>query len=371
MEPLADLGRVPVHSGVTFDSRQEALASPAAPMELAACQACCHVYNIAFDPALVDYDTDYDNSLHHSRTFQAYTDELTARLAREYHLGGKHIVELGCGKGHFLVDLCRAADARGTGYDRSYAGETSDERVEFVRDYLPFDELPEFDFFVSRHVLEHLAEPIAYLLDLRRACGTRPVCGYVEVPDAIYDFERSPWNCHYPHVSYFSATSLSRLAIRAGFGVRRLVRSFEGQYLALEVSVNLPTPNEASFTGMGLQREREILSAFREDYPEMTRGWRDRLRRTGYGTCALWGAGAKGLGFLNATDPGTALAAVVDMNPAKAGQFLPQTGHRIISPDELPPLDVDTVVITNPAYRREIQATLLGLGVEAEILSAH
>jgi SAM-dependent methyltransferase len=371
MEPLADLGRVPVFSGVTFEDLGEALRSPAARMELLSCLTCCHVYNIAFQPELLDYDVDYDNTLHHSRTFQAYSDGLVQRLAHDYDLRGRQIVELGCGKGHFLVDLCRTTGAYGTGYDRSYAGEVTDPNVSFVRDYLSWDYPGDFDFFVSRHVVEHLVEPMDFLSGLRRACSRRKVSGYIEVPDAIYDFERSPWNCHYPHVSYFSATSLARSAIRAGFGLVRLVRSFEGQYLALEIGVNVPTPDEISFTGMGLHREREILAEFRENYAGMVQGWKDRLQERGYDKCVVWGAGAKGLGFLNAVDPERQLAAVVDLNPAKSGHFLPVTGHRIIGPDELRSQAVSTVIITNPAYRREIAATLIELGVHAEVLSAH
>ncbi len=371
MVPLVDVGRVPVLSGVTFADRRDALASPAARMRLLSCPACCHVYNVAFDPSRLDYDVNYDNSLHHSRTFQAYSDALADRLAREYHLRGKHVVELGCGKGHFLVDLCRIAGARGTGYDRSYAGEVSDPAVVFVQDNLSWDEPHDFDFVVSRHVVEHLVGPMDFLAGLRRACGTREVSGYIEVPDAIYDFERSPWNLHYPHVSYFSATSLARFAVRGGFGVLHLARSFEGQYLSLEIGVNVPTPDQVSFAGMGLHREREILAAFRENYPGMVQGWRDRLGAIGYDKCVVWGGGAKGLGFLNAVDPEHQIAAVVDLNPAKSGEYLPVTGHRIVGPDELRSLAVSTVVITNPTYRREIEASLVDLGVHAEVVCAH
>ncbi len=329
------------------------------------------MYNVAFDLALIDYNVDYDNSLHHSSIFQAYAGELVRRLASEYDLKGRHIVEVGCGKGHFLVDLCRVTGASGTGYDRSYAGEVTDSRVNFIRDYLPFDHPGDFDFFVARHVVEHLQDPHEFLSGLRRCCGTQPVRGYVEVPDAIYDFDRSPWNVHYPHVSYFSATSLGRLAIRAGFGILRLIRSFEGQYLAMELGVNVPTPDQDSFVGMGLRREREILVAFKERYPQMVQSWKDRLEVIGLDTCVVWGAGAKGLGFLNAVDPDRRIAGVVDLNPAKAGQFLPVTGHRVIGPAELASMGIKTVVITNPAYRREIESSLSELGVEADVISAH
>lgn len=371
LRPLADLGRVPVHSGVTYPTEEEALRSPVGRLELAHCPACALVYNTAFDPALIDYDVDYDNALHYSPTFQAFSDKLVGELVRRCDLRGRHVVELGCGKGHFLVDLCRAADAHGTGYDRSYAGEVTDPRVEFVRDYLPWDKPGDFDFFVSRHVLEHLAEPCDFLTGLRRVCGSGAVRGYLEVPDAIYDFDRSPWNCHYPHASYFSATSLARLAARSGFAILRLVRSFEGQYLALDLGVNVPTPDEIPVAGMGLRREREILTAFGTYHQQMVEAWQNRLETIGYAKTVLWGAGAKGLGFLNAVDPGRRLGAVVDLNPAKTDHFLPVTGHRIIGIEQLRSMEVSTVVITNPAYKQEIQAAVRELGLGAEILSAH
>jgi hypothetical protein len=371
MGPLADLGTVPVLSGVTFADRKEALASPSGRMELVSCPDCGLAYNIAFDPTLIDYDTTYDNSLHHSSTFQSYVHSLAVRLAGEYPLSGAEIVELGCGKGHFLVELCRVAGAHGTGYDPSYDGEVSDPSVSFVREFMRWDEGRAFDFFALRHVVEHLADPLEFLSGLRQACGSRRVCGYVEVPDAVYDFERSQWNCHYPHVSYFSATALARLAIRAGFGLLRLVRSFEGQYLGLELGVNTPTPDQIEYGGMGVHREREILAWFRTEHEAIVRDWRERLDRMGYQHCVVWGAGAKGLGFVNAVDPQGRLGAVVDLNPNKQGQYLPVTGHRIASPEELNPKEIAAVVITNPAYQQEVERALGTLGIAAPVLVAH
>jgi hypothetical protein len=371
MKFLGDLGQVPVHSGVTYATREEAISSPSAPMTLVYCPACSMAYNNAFDASLIDYDVNYDNSLHYSSTFQAYAAALAARLARAYRLDGRRIVELGSGKGHFLVDLCTAANATGTGFDPSYDEEVTHPQVRFVRELMPWDTPPEFDFFVTRHVLEHLADPFDFLTQLRRVCGKQAISGYIEVPDAIYDFERSPWNCLYPHASYFSATALARLAIRAGFGVIQLVRSFEGQYLGLELGVNVATPDEVPFHGMGLHREREILADFQASYANIVSAWRERLQRLGYKRCALWGAGAKGLGFLDAVDPDGQLGAVVDLNIAKHGRYLPVTGHEILNPAELSGRDVAAVVITNPAYESEIAQSLTAIGVHADVLAAH
>lgn len=371
MRPFADLGLAPVYSGVTYEQRSEATASPAGRLRLWYCPECCHVYNVAFDPDAIAYDADYDNSLDCSHTFTSYADGLAHELASAYSLEGKEVVELGCGKGVFLTQLCRAANCHGTGYDRSYDGSQSDPHVRFVDDYMPWHGAQEFDFFVSRHVVEHLEDPYDFLSGLRRACGSRRVYGYIEVPDAIYDFERSPWNCHYPHVSYFSATSLARLALRAGFVLQRAVRRFDGQYLGFELGAAVDIPDRPVFGGAGLDREHQVLAEFQHKAGSTIEGWRARLQATGFEHCALWGAGAKGLAFLNAVDPEGRMGAVVDLNPGKWGRYLPVTGHRVISPDELATRPVDTVLITNPSYQDEIERDVAALGMRASVVCAH
>jgi hypothetical protein len=370
MKPLVTIPRTPVLCGVTWEDEHAARDSAAGDMSLHACPACAHVYNAAYDPALLEYDEEYDNSLYHSGTYRAYADHLIDHLARSYGLRGKSVVEVGSGKGDFIVELCRQAECVGIGYDRSYDGRFEDERVTFVRDYLRWDDAPKFDFFVSRHVVEHLVDPYEFLRGLRTASNGRPVQGYIEVPDAISDFERSGWDCIYPHVSYFSATSLERLAVRAGFAVLRLVRNFQGQFLGLEIGANTPTPEVPPTRGMGLRREREILAEFAERYPRVVAGWKARLDEIGPERCVLWGAGAKGVSFLNAVDPDARMGAVVDLNPNKWGRYLPVTGHRVEAPSALTGTDVGLVVITNPAYSAEITDELAGMDLHPSIEAA-
>ena len=149
------------------------------------------------------------------------------------------------------------------------------------------------------------------------------------------------------------------------------MRSFEGQYLAVELGVNVPTPDHITFTGMGQRRERAILADFRQGYPKMVDAWRTELEAIGPERSVLWGAGAKGLSFLNAVDEDRRIAAVVDVNPAKWNRFLPVTGHEVIGPDELRTKDIEHVVITNPAYRAEIERALAEIGIDARVHSAH
>ncbi len=93
--------------------------------------------------------------------------------------------------------------------------------------------------------------------------------------------------------------------------------------------------------------------------------WNARLGSGLEGDVALWGAGAKGVAFLNLLDDSMAIDHVVDVNPRKAGRHVPGTGHRIDTPDSLRGHDVRSVLIMNPAYEREISNELDRLGVDA------
>jgi hypothetical protein len=373
---FVDLGPVPALCGVTWPDAAAAAASPAGPMRLEHCPACAHVVNVAFRPELIEYDGAYDNNLHHSPTFRGYASDLAERLGRDHHLAGRWALELGCGKGDFLLELCKVAGCRGTGYDASYEGPTAMGDVEFVRGFLPLDGTHPADlrpdFLITRHVLEHLEDPYGFLAGLRRLVGDREVRGYFEVPNASYDFATAGWDCIYPHVSYFNAESLRRMVTRAGFDVLRVDTSFSDVFLYVEVAANLaaaapPAPDVAVVEG-----QLGHLATFGRRYADTVARWRSTVAQLAAegANPVLWGAGARGVAFLSAADPGRALAGVVDVNPHKWGRYLPVTAHRVSSPREAAALRPRVVIITNPAYQGEIGRQLAELGLDARVVTA-
>ncbi|MPZ26527.1 MAG: methyltransferase domain-containing protein [Micromonosporaceae bacterium] len=376
--PCADLGAVPALCGVTWAERAEAVASPAGPIRLEYCPACAHVVNVAFRPELLAYDGSYDNSLHHSPTFRAYASDLAKRLSGDYRLAGRSVLELGCGKGDFLRELCQVAGCHGTGYDASYQGpEGTDGAVSFVPGFLPLDgsHPPELrpDFLVTRHVLEHLTDPYEFLVGLRALAGERETHGYFEVPNASYDFATGGWDCIYPHVCYFNAESLRAMVSRAGFEVLRIDTAFSDIFLSVEVVANRASPGPTAEPELQVAADqRGRVASFGERHPQTVARWRMRIGALAAGGAnpVLWGAGARGVAFLSAADPDRALAGVVDVNPHKRGRYLPVTGHRVTGPEGVAALDTRAVILTNPAYRTEIGAALAEAGVEAELLVA-
>ena len=80
----------------------------------------------------------------------------------------------------------------------------------------------------------------------------------------------------------------------------------------------------------------------------------------------LWGATSKTVSFVGAT--GATPAAVVDINAAKQGTFLPGSGLPVVAPERLSELDPDLVIAMNPIYLDEIRRDLARLGVEGELI---
>lgn len=368
--PVADLARVgplPVLCGSLWDSRAAAAATPTAELGLRGCERCGHVWNAAFDPALVGYDAQYDNALDFSPTFTAYAEALAGRLVADHDLHRGQVVEIGSGKGEFLRLLARLGGGRGVGYDPTYVGPERDGDLTFVRTFFTAETTPEqVDLVCCRHVLEHVEDPYGFLRDIRAALRGRLVPLYVEVPNAAFNFaESGPWDLIYPHVAYFNEVSLRLLLERAGFRVVRLEPCFADQFLGADV---VPSSGPAT-NGIGGGRQAAALRFALDRQLAETDVWRTRLEGLlDAGPVALWGAGSKGVTFLSLVDPGQAIGTVVDANPRKWGRFLPASGHEVVAPAEVAERAVVTVLVMNPVYADEIRRDLAAMGSSAEVL---
>ncbi len=373
--PFADLGTIPVLCGVHWASRDDAIGSPVGEMRLAYCPSCAYVRNVAFDPAVMIYDTTMDTNLHHSPAFQAFSAELVASLAARHRLAGKRVLDVGCGQGEFLRELCHEAGCTGVGYDAMYAGPAGRDPsgAEFHQGYAPRGAaLPEYDMVTSRHWFEHIADPYEFLVDLRERAGGREVHGYFEVPDAGYDLATAGWEVIYPHVSYFDEYALCQIFTRAGWRIEASGTLFSGMFRFVEVSANGGAGASFEPAVAGRDRQLAAIEGFAERHHAERRRWQDTITRLVAEDArpVLWGAGSRGVQFLTFADPDCRLAAVVDVNPRKWGRYLPVSGHRVDPPAGLAELKPRAVVITNPAYRTEIAKALAELGVDAEILEA-
>src|SRR5215472_8669510 len=90
--------------------------------------------------------------------------------------------------------------------------------------------------------------------------------------------------------------------------------------------------------------------------------WAASGRRT-----VLWGSGSKAVAFLTTLGIHDEIEYVVDVNPYRAGKFLPCTGQSIVAPAFLRDYRPDNVIIMNPIYLREVEHELARQRCEPQV----
>jgi SAM-dependent methyltransferase len=350
---------VPVHQNLIMRSAAEARAIARGDLEMAVCERCGFAFNRAFDASLLAYGDDYDNTQTHSPSFKSYTDGLVQRLL-DRGVRDARVVEVGCGKGHFITTLLESApDAVGWGFDPSYLGpdETLDGRLQFRREFYGPGSL-RADVVVCRHVIEHVADPMALLGDVRAALAPDARV-FFETPDLDWILEHVVvWDLFYEHCSLFTAGSLRTAFERAGFEDVEITTVFGGQYLWAEARVSSqPQPGV-----LRAGNTPELAHRFAREEARLV----EQLTRSLAGPkTAIWGAGAKGVTLANLADPACTLVdCIVDLNPHKQGHFMPGTGHAIVAPADLRERGVERAILMNPNYRDENRRLLAELGLD-------
>lgn len=371
------LAEQPVLIGVLWPDAEAARSCRKGDIELAFCPDCGFIWNTVFDPDRIEYDQQYDNSLHFSPTFQRYSQTLVDRLVNTYGLHDKTVVDIGCGKGDFLAMLCEAGNNTGYGFDPSYEGERvsspAADRITWSNDYYSEEHARiQADLLASRFVYEHIPAPHDFLRMIRRSITdpARTVI-YFEVPDAdLIVRQGSVWDVIYEHCSYFSVESLTRSFAACGFDVLRVEETYDRQFLTIEARAAGGEPGDPGTDTGDLAKLAADVDAFGAAQAAKMTEWRDRLAQwRAQGTkAAAWGAGAKAVGFLNMLGDRDAITRVVDINPHKQGKHLAGTGQRIVAPQDLAADPPDVVVLMNPIYRDEISAQLAEFGLTPELI---
>ncbi len=379
MQTFIDIKECPVFCNILCESRQQALEATKGDIQLSYCSDCGMIYNTAFNPELMNYTGEYENSLHFSSHFQEFANKLANRLVEKYKLNNKDIIEIGCGQGDFLSLLQEKGNNRCFGFDPSYRGDAD----QVVLDNKAIQIIPEAynenytrqaaDFIYSRHVLEHIDTPAAFLSSIRKTIDDRlNIAVYFEVPNALYTLkDLGIWDIIYEHCSYFTPTSISNLFKLNQFDVNCVTQEYGGQFLSIEC---MPSKERKSQIDYSEDKTlSKLVTEFSLAYASKVSEWQHRIKeyKSNNKKVVLWGAGSKGVTFLNIMNiPEDVCSCIVDLNPRKHGKYVVGTGQKIISPEELPEISPDVVVIMNPLYNEEISKSIEALGLSVDIVNA-
>ena len=376
-EVFFEMLSLPIFCNVLWSEQQVARDCDRGDIRLSFCRHCGFIGNRDFDPSLLTYAESYENSLDFSPRFQAYARNLATKLISDYDLHRKKIIEIGCGKGDFLVSLCEMGNNYGVGFDPTYVPlpehKKLSDRVQFIQDFYS-EKYSEYqsDFIVCRHTLEHVQYPPALLNSLRHVIGDRVNTSvFFEVPNGLDTFRHMAiWDIIYEHCCYFTPVSLIYAFAQSGFQIDRLSQEFQGQFLCLEAVPRNQKDNPLADLTREVAQLADDIDAFKINFQNKIQAWQEKLNQTiDEGRRAVvWGAGSKGVTFLNLLKTRDHIEYVVDINPRKQGMYVAGTGQKIIAPEELVAHCPDDVFIMNSIYKDEIQQNLANLGLQPELM---
>jgi SAM-dependent methyltransferase len=368
---------IPVNSCLLLDDADDARAFPRGDLVLAFCRTCGFIFNTAFDIEQSEYSSRYEETQGFSSRFRDFAQSLAEQWVTRHQLNDKSVLEIGCGKGEFLVDMIKAGAGSGIGIDPSFRADRMDdamgERIEWIADFYGenYSHLIA-DAIVCRHTLEHIAPVGDFVGMIKRTIRNPETVVLFELPDVARVLEEVAfWDIYYEHCSYFSLGSMARLFRRSGFDITDLATEFDDQYLLLDC-----VPG----TGSGpLHRGEDDLARleagvdhFEREYPRSIARMRSDLRDAADSgrKAVIWGAGSKGVSYLTTLGLQDEIGYAVDINPFKQGMFMAGTGQEVVGPDFLRDYDPDLVVAMNSIYLDEIRAELDRVGVDAELVGA-
>ena len=363
---------VPVHQNLLCSSKESALNVSRGTLSLLLCMDCGFVFNQLFNADLLSYGERYDNTQTCSPMFLNYIESSINYLVHGQKITNKTIIEVGCGNGSFLKVLCESGNNKGIGFDPSYSGPDSllDGNVSFNRNYFDsrFASICA-DVIICRHVIEHVPDPVVFLKNIKQTLkNSQDATIYFETPCLEWILNNNVfWDFFYEHCSYFTQHSLSNTFKIAGFKIVDTSNIFNGQYLWTEAKIS------SNYIHKNINTQESIYlltEKYCKNEQKLIQHWHKHLKQLSSSEkIAVWGAGAKGVTFLNLVDPNNELIdCIVDLNPNKQGKYIPGTAHSIISFKELPKRGIHTAIVINPNYNHENQLLLEEAGIKVTFI---
>ncbi len=373
------------HVSVEFlDRQRQPLATIAWPATAAAAQAmdelplafvrcvnCGHVYNREFDYANVPYSEKpnlmFNTGIVWTKHLSHVCDLLLGYLPDE-----PQVVEIGCGEGHLLRAMAqRSKNGRFIGFDPNTLTNTEGRFEARAELFVPSVHVAELrpDVIVSRHVLEHLVNPLGFLQSIAFAARWANVETrvFIEVPcvDRALESGRVV-DFYYEHNSHFTTESFTRMLHETSNSVEMLLHSYNREVISGLVRVGA-RPSAVDHARESLDFRNRARRSQTDVSTQL-----DKLAASGK-RVAVWGGTGKSAAFMNFYGAdATRFPLVVDSDPDKAGTFVPGQGQEIQFRDVLRDAPVDVIIIPTQWRARDIAIEIKEAGISyQQILIEH
>ena len=366
---------VPTNSCILFETPEEAINCQPGQVALHFCGDCGFIFNAGFDQSLTAYSDRYEETQGFSPTFSRFHRNLAAELIERHGLKGRQVMEIGCGKGEFLVLLSQLGENTGIGVDPSAIPERLDgvegaERVTLIPEYFePRHCSDEPDFLCCKMTLEHIPQTASFIETIRAGLTeSHGTTVFFQIPETerilkLCSFE----DIYHEHCSYFTESSLRRLFESCGFKVTRTAVEYDDQYLTIEAVPSSPQAQPSD--DPALAELAELVRTFPERVARHQENWREIVReaKAQGQPVVLWGSGSKAVSFLTSLGFSDEIDFVTDINPNRHNHYMPGTGQLIVPPAELAKIKPGLVIVMNRIYEDEITSDLKEMGVSCKV----
>jgi len=307
-----------------------------------------------------DYYDEFPMTWSHSSQMKVYRTAQVKTLVKRFNLKNKRLIEIGCGDGDYL-EILNKAGVKGVGIEPSLLMRkiALAKGIKVYPGYVgQSKKMPggPYDAFVTRQVLEHIADMHGFLQSIRASLKVGSI-GLVEVPNTHKDLAYHRFYNFYPdHLGFFTMRTLSFLLERNGFTVLNVGTGMDDEFLEAHVRLD-PVPNLAPLQKtvqvLGKNIQSVILKAKKENKK-----------------IAVWGAGYKG-NMLLAVAKVKQVEYVVDSDPSKHGLYTPVSHLPVVSPAYLHEHPVDIMVVTTMTYVKEVVGQIKQSGFKGKILTLY
>jgi len=369
--PFLDSAPQPLATVAWPKSEAEARAMPRLPLEFVRCVDCGHVFNAAFDYANVPYSEKPNLMFNRGGGWSAHLQRVRDLLLDSLPENAT-VVEIGCGEGHLLWAMAERMPAgRFIGFD-PHAAVNTDGRFEARAElFSPQRHLKECrpDLVISRHVLEHLVNPLGFLQSLVFAAESngQELRVFIEVPciDRVLMSGRTV-DFYYEHNSHFTTESFTRMLQRSTSAVEMLLHGYQREVICGLARIGgRSSPVERAAEARRFRHNAE--AAF-----TVIRGQLAALHASG-SRVAVWGGTGKGAAFMNRYGLDTErFPLVVDSDAEKVGTHVPGCGQRIQSRDVLLSEPADVILLPMQWRARDVVREMHEAGIRyRQILIEH
>ena len=312
---------------------------------LVSCNFCGGVQLHDDIPLSEDYETVY-RSMNVSKNYREQKKIQLKNFLDKYNLHKSQLIEVGCGDGQ-IIDIfyelgvfCEGVEANKNNW------EVCNKKNYKVKLGNVYDIEKQYDAFFSFYVLEHIPNPIKYVLALYRILKPGGI-GLIEVPNYDYIEQKGIWlEFTREHRIYYRKRTLEYLLLSFGFSIKSIEETSEG--LCLTIVVYKPKKNE------GFKNIKDKILSDEEKFKNLIESVNNDY--------SIYGAGHYSQLLINLMDAKYGLKPkyIFDSNFTKCGNKI--RGIEIFHKDDLLKFkDIKNIIIICGMYTDEVYNQLVDI----------